>query len=67
MANMSYCRFENTATDLKDCINALCEGEANAADLSEYELAARDQMYEMCQTYIGEYEAVTEAEEDDNE
>tara|TARA_R100001480_G_scaffold18417_1_gene27843 strand:+ start:444 stop:671 length:228 start_codon:yes stop_codon:yes gene_type:complete len=23
MANMSYCRFENTAKDLADCVNAL--------------------------------------------
>ncbi len=25
MANMSYCRFQNTRTDLRDCLNALEE------------------------------------------
>jgi len=25
MANMSYCRFENTLNDLRDCLNALQE------------------------------------------
>ena len=27
MGNMSYCRFENTARDLKDCVNAIHSGE----------------------------------------
>lgn len=26
MSNMSYCRFQNTANDLQDCIDALAEG-----------------------------------------
>ena len=25
MSNMSYCRFENTSLDLKDCIDAIRE------------------------------------------
>lgn len=29
MANMSYCRFENTARDISDCINALDESDWN--------------------------------------
>jgi hypothetical protein len=36
MANMSYCRFENTARDLGDCVRALLQGETE--DLSHYEL-----------------------------
>ena len=36
MGNMSYCRFENTANDLQDCVNALTRGETE--DLSHYEL-----------------------------
>lgn len=27
MANMSYCRFENTLSDLEDCFEALQNGE----------------------------------------
>ena len=29
MAIMSYCRFENTANDLRDCVYALNESEEN--------------------------------------
>ena len=27
MGNMSYCRFENTADDLRDCLNAINNNE----------------------------------------
>ena len=33
---MSYCRFENTARDLGDCVSALMRNEAE--DLNHYEL-----------------------------
>ena len=32
---MSYCRFENTARDLADCVRAIQNGETDG--LSEYE------------------------------
>ena len=35
MGNMSYCRFENTARDLGDCVKALLSREAE--ELSYYE------------------------------
>ena len=38
MSNMSYCRFENTSRDLKDCIEAIENGEIN--ELNEYEIEA---------------------------
>ena len=38
MSNMSYCRFENTTSDLDDCIEAIHEGEIN--ELNEYEIEA---------------------------
>lgn len=40
MANMSYCRWENTANDLRDCMNSLTDVyDINEwfAELSEYE------------------------------
>ena len=37
MGNMSYCRFENTAADLRDCLSAIHRGETD--DLSSYEIA----------------------------
>ena len=38
MANMSYCRFENTTKDMEDCLHAIEYGETN--DLNEYEVRA---------------------------
>ena len=35
MANMSYCRFENTARDLRDCVEAINNNETE--DLNNYE------------------------------
>ena len=36
MPNMSYCRFENTAKALQDCVYAIQNNEVN--DLSTYEV-----------------------------
>tara|TARA_R100000781_G_scaffold4152_2_gene5344 strand:- start:346 stop:576 length:231 start_codon:yes stop_codon:yes gene_type:complete len=36
MANMSYCRFENTSKDLKDCYNAIRNGEMY--EMENYEI-----------------------------
>ena len=35
---MSYCRFENTVKDMRDCIYAIEDREVN--DLSDYEVRA---------------------------
>jgi hypothetical protein len=40
MANMSYCRFENTANDLGDCIDAIHDWKENCKDLSSHEVNA---------------------------
>tara|TARA_B100000767_G_scaffold240857_1_gene237003 strand:+ start:58102 stop:58305 length:204 start_codon:yes stop_codon:yes gene_type:complete len=36
MGNMSYCRFENTARDLRDCVRAIENDEVY--DFNDYEL-----------------------------
>ncbi len=36
MGNMSYCRFENTAQDLQDCVRAIENGDVY--DFNSYEL-----------------------------
>ena len=43
MANMSYCRFENTLRDLQDCYNNM-----DGYDLSKSEFYARKRMIELC-------------------
>lgn len=42
MANMSYCRFENTASDLRDCFDNFDNN-----DLSESEARARRDIIKM--------------------
>ena len=37
---MSYCRFENTAGDLGDCIEAIRDWEDECKDLNDYELSS---------------------------
>ena len=48
MANMSYCRFENTYRDLVDCHHALLHEEANDEDLSETERHYKEKLVSLC-------------------
>jgi hypothetical protein len=50
MANMSYCRFQNTLRDLQDCHDNMDSG-----DLSESEFYARRHMIELCMSIATEY------------
>lgn len=43
MANMSYCRFQNTLPDLKDCYDYIDDD-----DLSEEEKRARKKLIKIC-------------------
>ena len=42
---MSYCRFENTVRDMRDCINAIQDRECDS--LSSYEIRALKEFREM--------------------
>jgi hypothetical protein len=44
MANMSYCRFENTLRDLQDCEQNLFD----ELEKDEYEHKARRRLIELC-------------------
>ena len=46
MPNMSYCRFENTANDLADCVEAINNGELR--DLSTYEIRGMKKLFALC-------------------
>ena len=39
MGNMSYCRFENTLADMRDCLHTLENG-LDVEELSSYEIDA---------------------------
>jgi len=45
MSNMSYCRFENTLSDLQDCYENM---ETEKDDLSEKEKVALEELIELC-------------------
>lgn len=51
MANMSYCRFQNTLMDLQDCYENMDD-----EDLSEEEERARTHLIEACLNLSGDYE-----------
>jgi hypothetical protein len=50
MGNMSYCRFENTAADLRDCLENMDD-----CDLSESEKRARKRIIKMAKQITDDY------------
>ena len=48
MANMSYCRFENTARDLRYCVQSIENGELTD-DLSSYEKDGLEEILSLCE------------------
>ena len=53
MANMSYCRFENTSRDIADCIEALNESDWDLEEMienasSDYEARGMKRFVKLC-------------------
>ena len=66
MANMSYCRFENTSNDLRDCVGAMEEAYDMAElDLSRTELSSLKYMRELCERFLEESDRLLNAESED--
>lgn len=63
MANMSYCRFENTYGDFADCLRSII----NRNSLSESEEYYAKELYKLAEAYIDEYEEREEELEEENE
>jgi len=61
---MSYCRFENTARDLADCVSALKRGEVE--DLNNYELNGLSRILEMANKIIDMEDYIYEILDDNN-
>ena len=49
MANMGYCRFQNTLADLRDCSNNFDEAQ------SEEEIKAREKLLKLCRKMVADY------------
>tara|TARA_R110001583_G_C5452074_1_gene391014 strand:- start:171 stop:425 length:255 start_codon:yes stop_codon:yes gene_type:complete len=56
MANMSYCRFENTLGDLQDCHEALENIYEEIQDMSTYEKQSLIPFIELCKEIANEFE-----------
>jgi hypothetical protein len=52
VGNMSYCRFENTLEDLRDCYEAWNDNK----DLSQSEARAKKYMLEVCRDIVNDYD-----------
>ena len=51
--NMSYCMFQNTANDLRQCLESMDEAETLAElELSRDEKRSYDLMREYCQNFL---------------
>lgn len=65
MANMSYCRFENTSIDLSDCVGAMeCEYTLTDMKLSASEKLSLSYMRELCERFIQEHDRLIAASEE---
>lgn len=57
MPSMSYCMFENTEIDLSQCVTKMLDAnDIDELEHNEYEQMAFRRLYDLCQTYIAEYE-----------
>ena len=62
MANMSYCRFENTTKDLNDCLDALQNESINT--LSDTEFYSLKKMVKLAEELL-DYKEEIDIEDDD--
>lgn len=52
MTNMSYCRFQNTASDLADCEENWVGPDEEESDLSEEEQRAKKRIVRLCRSIL---------------
>jgi hypothetical protein len=59
---MSYCRFENTARDLRDCVRAYQSGDVDS--LSRYEVEGLQEILNLANTIVNDEDFIKEIIED---
>ena len=68
MSSMSYCLFENTASELGRCVERMEEADSlTDLDFSQYEKAAFYEMFRTCRDFLAEHERLLNATVDLNE
>lgn len=60
MANMSYCRMENTARALQDCVDAINDGEYTPGEMSSSELRGLEDIVELAEYITNQLEYTIE-------
>jgi hypothetical protein len=66
MANMSYCRFQNTLHDFIECVSVMNEGESfTDMNLSEDETRAMNRLAKYAKLYLNRYTDLQEQAEYD--
>ena len=64
MPSMSYCMFENTVEEMKQCLDAVENvNYVEDLDLNEYEKRSLPRLYDLCKRFTEEFERITENEE----
>ena len=67
MSNMSYCRFQNTATDLRDSVNVLEDArDLNNLGLSSDEESAMKRMRMLCEDFLDACNRLEEMQAEEN-
>ena len=60
---MSYCMFENTASEMGQCLEAMENAESLAdLDLNQYEHQAFLSMFRICRDFLAEHERLLNKE-----
>ena len=62
MSNMRYCRFQNTLTDLQDCMDALYDLDGDLSEISGAEKRAAKSLIELCNEIVVSYGHVVDQE-----
>ena len=63
MSSMSYCLFENTASELARCVDRMEEaGSIQDLDFNQYELSAFYSMFQTCRSFLAKHERLLNVE-----
>ena len=66
MGNMSYCRYENTAKDMADCVNALWHADVNERLSSAYEYHGLSRLLSCAEEIVELADKITEILDNDD-
>lgn len=63
MPSMSYCMFENTLAEMRQCVSAMEDAESlQDLDLNDYESRAFHAMFDIARDFLAEHERLLNAE-----